>query len=426
MRNTRDTRALRVPDFRRLLAADSAAQLGGAVSTVAIPLVAVIALDATAVQTGLLVAAERAAFLILSLPAGALADRLPRRPMMITADLTRAALLATVPLAWWLDGLTLAHLYTVAFGTGAATVFFDLAYQSLLPTIVGRQLLMDGNSKLEAVRSGSEVAGPVVGGWAVQLVGAPATVIGSALGHLGSALWLARIRTPEPPRRPSGPHEDRGGMTEEIREGFRFVLSHPILRAVLACMTLANFSASMLLAVQTIFLVRVVGVTPGLYGTLLAAGALGGLAAVAAVGRAAALVGSARLIWVALLVAAPGALLIPLTAPGWRVSLFAAGIFIDAFGVVLYSISQVSYRQAVTPDHLLGRMNATLRTVAFGALPLGGLAGGLLGHSTGVHTTVWIASIGSALSVVPLLLSPLRRLRDLPAAAPPATDRSPQ
>ncbi|WP_344876078.1 MFS transporter [Nonomuraea antimicrobica] len=401
---------LRNPGFRLFFAADTASQIGSNVALVALPLVAVMALGASPFETGLVVVAERAAYLLVSLPAGVWVDRLRRRPIMMVADLARAVLLASIPLAWWVGALTMAQLYVVALVTGLATVFFDIAYQSYLPSLVGRDLLVDGNSKLEVVRSGAEVSGPMLGGWLVQFITAPLTVLATAAGYLLSAVFLGRIRVPESVPGPTA----RRGLFEEIGEGLRFVATHPILRMIVLCMGIANFSASMLLSVQAIFMVREVGVSPGLYGTLMAAGALGGLAAVVLVRPLTRRIGSARLIWVALLVAAPGSLLIPLTEPGWRVWLFAVGLFVDVLGVVMYSISQVSFRQATTPADLLGRMNATIRVVAFGALPLGALAGGLIGEVFGVRTAVWAGAVGSALCVIPLLCSPLVRMRDLP------------
>jgi MFS family permease len=403
-------RALQNSAFRRLFMADTASQMGTNVAAVALPLVAVIALHASAFEAGLLVAAERAAFLVISLPAGVWVDRMARRPLMIAADLVRTLVLLTIPPAWWAGVLSLPQLYVIALGTGMATVVFDIAYQSYVPSVLTRDQLVDGNTKLEIVRSGSEVAGPMLGGWLIQILAGPATLLVTAIGYALSALSLGQIDLAEAIAKP----RETTRLGGEIREGIRFVVRHPIVGKIVLCMAIANFSVGMLQAVQAIFVVRDVGVSPGLYGVLLSAGAVGALLGAAATARAARLVGSARLIWVALLVAAPGSLMIPFTAPGWRTSLFAVGVFLDGFGVVMYSVSQISYRQAAAPEHLLGRMNATIRMAAWGALPIGGLAGGLVGQVFDVRTAVWAGVIGSVLCVIPLLLSPLVHMRDLP------------
>ncbi|GIH76714.1 MFS transporter [Planobispora longispora] len=399
-------------NFMLLFGADTISQFGTQISLLALPLVAVGVLGASELETGLLVAAETAAFLLVGLPAGVWVDRTARRRILISADLVRGVLLASVPVAWWLGALTMPQLYGVALGTGLATVFFDIAYQSYLPSLVDRDRLVDGNAKLEIVRSSAAVAGPGAGGGLVQLLTAPVAVLVDALSFLGSALFLWRIDAAE--QAPG--REGRRGLLKEIGEGLRFVATHRILRMIAACTATANFASGVFAAVEMIFLVRVIGLTPGAIGLLLSAAAVGGLTGAAIVGRASRRVGSARIIWLSILVTQPFMLLVPLTQPGWKVAFFAAGTFVNSIGVVVYNVGQVSFRQAVTPEHMLGRMNATMRFVVWGVLPLGGLAGGLLGEAFGARSTVWISAAAGLLCVVPLLLSPLRGMRDLPAA----------
>ena len=397
-----------------LFGADTISQIGTQVSLLALPLVAVLALKASEFETGLLFAAGTAAFLLVGLPAGVWVDRMRRRQILIVADLVRGVLLVSVPIAWWLGGLTLPHLYVVALGTGVATVFFDIAYQSYLPSLIGRDRLPDGNAKLEIVRASSGVAGPGVSGVLIQVLTAPVAVLVDAVSFLGSALFLWRIDAVEQvPDRAA-----RRSLVKEIGEGLRFVATHRILRMIAASTATANFSNGMLAAVEMIFVVRVVGLSPGVIGLLFMAPALGALVSVTIVGPVSRRVGTARIIWLSVLVSAPFMLLIPLTGPGWGISFFAIGAFMQGIGVVLYNVNQVSFRQSVTPEHMLGRMNATMRFVVWGTLPLGGLAGGILGEFFGARTTLWVSAVLALLAVVPLLLSPLRTMRDLPSTDP--------
>ncbi|MEU9830718.1 MFS transporter [Streptosporangium sp. NPDC048047] len=402
-------------NFSLLFGADTISQIGTQVSTLALPLVAVLALHASPFETGLLAAAQTAAFLLVGLPAGVWVDRMPRRRILVGADVVRAVLLASVPLAWWFDALSLPQLYGVALGTGLATVFFDVAYQSYLPSLVGRDRLMEGNAKLEIVRNSAQIAGPAVGGGLIQLLTAPVAVVLDAVSFLGSALMLGRIdATEQVPDR-----SERRGLLKEIGEGLRYVVSHRILRLIAASTALANFANGMMVAVEMIFLARVVGLSPGAIGVLFSVVSVGGLTGAALVGPMSRRIGSARIIWLSIMVTSPFTALVPLTEPGWRVSLFAIGAFIQSIGVVLYNVGQVTFRQSVTPERMLGRMNATMRFLVWGTLPIGGLVGGLLGEQFGARATLWVVVGVTLLAVVPPVLSPLRTMRDLPEVPDP-------
>lgn len=283
---------LRLRDFRLLLAGAAAGQFGAQVTLVALPLVAVLELDAPAFQVGLLTAAETAAFLLVGLPAGALTDRMRKRPLMIRADLVRAVAMASIPAAALADVLTMAQLYAVALVTGVATVFFDVAHQSYLPQILPREQLVSGNGALETVRSTAQVTGPGLGGGLVQLVGAHFAVIVDAIGYVLSALFLQRVeKTEEAPERVPG-----GSLRKEIGEGVRFIFGHPLLRVIALTTGLANFCTAVLMATQTVHLVRVVGLEAGGLGLVLSASAVGGLLGALCAGRIAARLGQARVI----------------------------------------------------------------------------------------------------------------------------------
>lgn len=410
---------MRRRDFRMLLAGAAAGQLGAQVTLVALPLVAVLELDASAIQVGLLTAAETAAFLLVGLPAGALTDRMRKRPLMIRADLVRAVAMASIPAAALADALTMAQLYAVALITGVATVFFDVAHQSFLPQILPREELMAGNGGLETVRSTAQVAGPGAGGGLVQLFGAHLAVLADALGYLLSALFLLRIEQPEEPPRTAAD----ASLRKDIGEGIRFVTGHPLLRVIALTTGLGNLCMAVLMATQTVHLVRVVGLEPGALGLVLSASAVGGLLGALCSGRLASRWGQARLILWSVLLSGPFALLWPLSGHGTLgAALFATGSAGISFGAVVYNIAQVSFRQGLCPPQLLGRMNATLRFLMWGTLPLGALLGGALAETFGPRTALACCAAGFLAVPLPLLLSPLRRMRDLPEPEAPRAD----
>ncbi|MER7819799.1 MFS transporter [Streptomyces sp. NPDC096153] len=402
---------MRIRDFRLLLAGAATGQLGAHVTLVALPLVAVLELDASAFQVGLLTAAETAAFLLIGLPAGALTDRMRKRPLMIRADLGRAAAMASIPAAAVADVLTMVQLYVVALVLGVATVFFDVAHQSYLPQLLPRHQLVAGNGALETVRSTAQVTGPGIGGGLVQLAGAHLAVIADAVGYMLSALFLLGVKRPEERPEPT----PGGSLRQDIGEGVRFVTRHPLLRVIALTTGLANLCTAVLMATQTVHLVRTVGLRPAALGLVLSASAVGGLLGALCAARLAARLGQARLIRLSALATGPFAVLWPLSGPGVPGAvLFATGSAAVSFGAVVYNVAQVSFRQALCPPRLLGRMNATLRFLMWGTLPLGALLGGALAESFGPRAALACCAVGFLAVPLPLLLSPMRRMRDLP------------
>ena len=388
-------------------------QFGARVGLIATPLLAVTVLAASPMQVGLLSAAQTAGLLVFGLPAGAWVDRMRRRPLMITMDLARAALLMTIPVAAWLGVLGLWQLGIVVLLVGVASVFFDVAYLSYLPSLIGREHLLEGNARLQAGQSVAVVAGPAAGGVLAGLIGAANTLLATGVGFLASALALWRIHGAEvPPERAARP-----SLRSEIAEGLRLVFGHPILRAIALCTSTANLFMAIALALNVLFLARVVGLPATTIGALLAALGLGGVVGALVSDRVAARIGQVRLVWVALLATQPWSLLLPLAAPGWRVGLFAAGWFVVGLGSTLYNVAQVSLRQALCPDRLLGRMNATNRFVVWSTLPVGSVLGGLLGELIGIRGGLWLAGTGLSLAVLWLICSPLRGMAELPEEA---------
>ncbi|MFE7562622.1 MFS transporter [Kitasatospora sp. NPDC057500] len=401
-------------DFRLLLSGAVAAQAGSQVTLVALPLVAVVELDATPFQVGLLTAAETAAFLLVGLPAGAWLDRMRKLPVLVRSDVLRCLAVGSIPLAAALDVLGLLQLYLVALVTGVATVFFDVAHQSFLPVLLPRERLVAGNGAIETVRSSAQIAGPGLGGGLVQLLGAPLAIVADAAGYLLSAVLLGRIRAEERLPEP----EPGRSLRADVAEGLRFVTGHPLLRVIAGTTALSNLFGAVLMAVQTVYWVRVLGLSPAAIGILLSTTAVGGLAGALCAGRLAARLGQARLIWLAPLTTAPFALLWPLADGAFGAVLFAVGGVVVLFGAVVYNVAQVSFRQSLCPPRLLGRMNATMRFLVWGTLPLGALLGGTVADASGPRTALWLCAAGFVVIPVPLLLSPLRALRDLPPAPP--------
>jgi MFS family permease len=408
---------LRHRDFRFLWGGETVSELGSQISLLAIPLLAVGTLHATTFEMGLLTAASTAAFLVVGLPAGVWVDRVRRRRLMIGADLGRVLALGSIPIAAALGGLTLVQLFVVTLVSGVLTVFFDVAYQSYLPALVGREHLVEGNAKLTGSAQVAAVAGPSIAGGLVQAIGSSAAVAVDSVSFLVSAAAVGAIRSPE--AKPTVPEGGHAKLVEGIAEGLRFVFSNALLRAIAATTATSNLFSGVAAAVEIVFLVRHVHASPGVIGLLFALGGVGGVAGAFAAGPIARRVGGARATIIGI-AGSVGALLIPLTMPGAGLLYFGFGFLMVSFSATVYNVNQVSFRQRLCPDRLLGRMNATMRFVVWGVLPVGALIGGLLGAVFGLRATLWIGALGQALAGVWLLASPMRRLRDFPDAPPEA------
>ena len=416
---TTDRSLLRHRDFRHLWAAETVSELGTQVTLLALPVVAVTVLDATPLQMGVLSALETAAFLLIGLPAGAWVDRWRRKRVLVTADLVRAVVLATVPAAYVLDALSLGQLFAVAAVAGTATVFFDVAYQSYLPALIDRDLLVDGNGKLEASRAVAQVAGPGLTGVLLRVLGAPLLVLIDAVSFLLSALFLGSIERPDTVPDRAG----RRPLRTEIAEGLGFVVHHRLLRRIVACTGSSNLFGSMATALLVLYVIRTLGLSESTLGFVFSVGAVGGLVGAATAAWFARRVGEGRAIPLSAVVFAAAAAFLPLAAVTAPVVLLVTGWFLLSWAVVVYNVVQVSFRQRLCPPALLGRMNASVRFIVFGTMPVGGLLGGVLGEWLGVLPALWIATAGGFVACLPVVLSPLVTMRDLPDAledsAPP-------
>ncbi|MGR6921523.1 MFS transporter [[Actinomadura] parvosata] len=395
-------------DFRLLLFGQTTAQLGTQVSGVAVPLLAVVTLDASPLQLGLVTASGTVAFVLIGLPAGAWVDRWRRRPVLVGADLVRAVVLATVPLAAMFGVLGIWQLVVVSLLAGVARVFFDVGYQSYLPSVVGREGLLAGNSAMESIRAGGQVAGPGVGGWAVSVLGAANVVLVQAVTFAASAVSLLAVKTREPVPAASA----SAGLGAEIREGLVFVLRTPVLRATAITSAAGNFAFAVASAVSFVFMVRTLGLSPTGIGLVLAAGSVAALAGAALTPLLARRAGSARVIWLALAATGPVAMLSPLAGPGWAVGLLVVGTAAGELGQIVYAVTNVSLRQRLCPERMLGRVNATMRFLMMGLFPLGALLGGVLGEVAGARQALWVAAVVVLLSPLPVYAA-LRGVRDV-------------
>ena len=408
------------PDFLKLWTGQTISVFGSNITLLALPLTAILVLDATPAQMGLLGAAGTLPHLLVGLFAGVWADRVRRRPIMIAADLGRALMLLTVPLAWVLGLLHIEQLYVVAFLAGILTTFFDVGYGSYLPSLVGREHLVEGNSKLHASQSVAEAAGPGLAGALVQLLSAPIVVIVDVVTFVASALALTLIRKPEPE---PAPRREGKNLWREIGEGLHIVLSTSLLRSLAVSGVIFVLFQYVLLAVYTLYLTRELGIEPALLGVIFGIGALGALSGAVIAGQTARRFGLGPTIIAAPLLGCVAALLIPLAGglPSAAVPLLVMAQFLYAFGGPIFTINAVSLRQSISPDRLLGRVNASNRFMVFGVMPVGSLLGGFLGETIGLRPTLAVAALGMLLAFVWLVASPVRSLRELPARAAETT-----
>ncbi|MFD7629172.1 MFS transporter [Streptomyces sp. NPDC059851] len=388
-------------NFRRLFGSAALGQFATNSHHVAVPLLALTALDATPGQIGTLAALSTAAFLLIGLPAGAWVDRLRTRRVLIAADLARAALLASLPLAWWLDALTLAHLYAVTLAQGCATVFAEVGSQSLLPRLIRRDGLVRANAALVTLMAVANIAGRGAGGLLVAALTAPVALACSAAAYLASASRLTRLGTvPSPAPAPRTP------LPAQIREGLGHVLGHPELRALALSATLSNLGGAAINTMLPVLFVRELGLSATALGLFWATGGIGLLLGARLARPVAARVGYGRALLLSL---TPAALLVPLADRGPGLGLAGAGWLLAMMTIGSNNVLAVSLRQQLTPDALLGRMNATFRFMLTGALALGSAASGLITGLTTLHTALWTGSTLLALAWLPLLLSPVRR-----------------
>ena len=391
-----------------LWAGQTASQFGFQVATIATSTIAITLLHASNHDLGVLGALQTAAFLLIGLPAGAWVDGWRKRPTMIVADLVRVAVLATVPLAQAFGSLTLTHLMVVAAILGFATVFFDVAYQSYVPALVGPGLVADANGRLEASFQVARVGGPGLGGWLLGVVAAPFVYLFTAATYLLSALAILRIREPEP--RPL--REDEAGLWRRISEGIDYVRSEPLLGPLFACIAGSAFFSQGQVIRLPVLVLRELGMSATALGVLLSLGAIGGIVGAIARPWITRRLGEGR----SIVVCAVAGVLVCFGLPAsaglgqWAVPVIVGVSLVSSFFLTIYNVTQMSLRQRICPPQLLGRLNATFRFAVWGMMPLGSLACGALAEALGTTSALVVFIAGNLLTAALIAVTPAGRL----------------
>ena len=400
-------------DFLKFWTGDTITQFTGQITNLALPTIAVLTLRVTPLQLGILIALGFIAFPTLGLFVGVWMDRVRRRPVMILANLIQVAALASVPLTYVFHVLNLSQLYVVSLIMGTTQVFFDVAYQSYLPSLVNKENLVEGNQRLQTSEGAAQVVGPSVASGMMQLVGAAISLTADAVGTLLSIFTLISIRKPEPkPERNSPDGQSR--FFTEMKEGIKVISGNSLLWTQAGCTATANLGSNIFFVAIYLYAYRTLGISEGIIGIAFSIGAVGFLIGVLV---CSALTKKLRLgRSIALSNACNFGLLIVLLAhaDSFAVLILGVALFVSSFGVPIYNINQVSLRQTITPNRLQGRMNATMRTIVWGTIPIGSFLGGVFSNSFGIIPTLFVGSAVSGGSILWIVLGPIFKLSEQP------------
>ncbi|PRY56121.1 MFS transporter [Glycomyces artemisiae] len=400
----------RNPDHRLLLVSVAASQVGLQIAYFSVSIIAVVVLDLSEAQIGVLNAMDQIALVMFGLLVGAWVDRMRRKPIIVVSEVLRAAVMLTVPLAWMLDALAMWQMYAVMFGLGLVSVFFDVAQGSYVPMLIDNDRLAGANSRIQGLRSASDTGGPLVAGPLVTLLTAPVAVAVAVAGFAVSAfsMWRIRFQETDPVRREK-PH-----LRAEIAQGIRFILKDPIIRTVAFSSAWCNLSVGAFQAMLVVFLIRDAGQSSAVVGLVLAGSGVGGVLGAMLVGKISAKAGMGRTALVALALSGPGMAVVAFSGPGWGavVAFLGQALFVGA--IVVFNVNVVSYRQAVTPDSIQGRVNATQRVITWGSMAVGSIAGGFVGEAVGAKSVLLIAAGMLFAGCLVLLKTPIRTLKELP------------
>jgi MFS family permease len=399
-------------DFRRLWLAQTISLIGGQITYLALPLTAALSLHATPGQMGLLTAIGALPSLVIGVFAGEVVDRRARRPILISADVGRAVLLAIIPLAWLMGHLSMPLLYVIAVLSGACALFFELAYQAFLPVMLARKRLMEGNSLLELSRSAAEVIGPTIGGGLIQLLKAPLAIAVDAGSFLVSAILIARIQTREP--RPAGAATN-GSFWQSALMGIREVGNSAPLRALAVSLAAIGLFNAVIEAVVILYLVRSIGLAPGVLGVVFAIGSIGFIVGAMLPTRLVRNFGVGPTLAGSIAVVGLSDLAIPLAGQDVRWVALAVGLgqVFFGLGLTVFRVAQISVRQVLVPDQLLGRVGAAMNLFGWGTAPLGAIVGGVLGQTIGLRSTLLLGAILEAATAIWIWRSPLWAMRDV-------------
>jgi MFS family permease len=419
MRSTQKTRcwlAKAVPraglwrhrQFAPLWAAQSISQIGSNVTLLALPLAAVLVLHATAFQIAVLGVAEFIPVVLVSLPAGVWVDRFPRRAILIVADLARALLLASIPIAYATGNLTLWLLYVVGIFSGTFSILFDVAFQTHLPSIVDPPDLLEANAKLEFSRSAARLIGPGLAGVLVAAIGAPYAILVDAASFVASAAIVSATRTRRAELRPVPPTPASSKMFEGISAGLRYILSHHYWRPLALATGGSNFFTNVTFSIFIVFLVRHLRMSSDAIGLVFAIGNVGFVTGAVTARRVIARIGVGAAISRSSLLLGLPLLLVPVAPKSFPVPVLAAVMAIGGFGYIVFNVSTATLYQTLVPAEMLARVNASRRLIVWGTIPLGAVAGGLIGSRVGLTTAIWVGAIGATVAALPIFASPVR------------------
>lgn len=393
--------------FWRYWTATTTSQVGSAVTAVALPLAALVLLDASALEVGLLVAAGDLGWLLLTLPAGALATHLPLRGLQAGVDFVRAAALLAPAVLWGFDLLTMPALFSVALVVGFANVFAFVTNTTYIPQVVPREQLNSRNALMSGTHAVTQLGGPPIAGVVVQWLGGPLAMLADAISYLVSGALMWTLPRAERPR------VARASMVQQIQEGWRYVVQHSLMRPMMIDAAATNFAAGMLLTLTPLYVVRELGASPTAYGAVLASegvGALIGASVGPALGRG---LGTGRLLLAAAVLSVPSVLLMPLGDGVVGMVAFSMGNALFAFFTVILSVVTRTYRQQQSPPELLARVMATVRFVSWSVIPFGGFLAGWIADATSARVALWLIALAVAVSPVVLVASPLRQQREV-------------
>lgn len=411
-------------DYMKIWSAATISLMGSQVSQLAIPFIAAVVLRASPFEVALLGAVHMLPFILFALPAGAWLDRVRRRPVLIAGDLGRTIVLVTIPIAYAVGVLTIWQLYAVAFTFGLLTVFFDVADQSYLPALLDADDLVEGNAKLQISASAAQIAGPGLAGGLIALVAAPFAIMVDAVSFLASGGLISLVLKHEPkPQRKLAADGTHSSLRQEISEGLHYVLGNRYLRMIAGATGTFNFGSSLAFSIFPVFVYVELGLSPGLIGTAFGLGGIGILVAAVVSAPLARRFGVGPVIVGSMLVSGPATLAIAFLPSAVVVAgaILLASQFVEGFAGVAYNVNQVSFRQAITPLEMQGRMNATMRFIVWGTMPIGAVAGGILASFLPLRTTILIGGLIASAAFLFVLASPVRSLREIPKAARPET-----
>jgi len=352
-------------DFLRLWTGETISQFGSQISQLAIPFTAILVLDATAFEVAALTTVEFLPFIIFTLPAGVWVDRMRRRPILIAGDVVRALLLGSIPIAYVLDALTLGQLFVVGFLFGICTVFFDVAYQSYLPALIEREDLIDGNSKLQLTASVASVSGPPMAAALMAAIGAANAILADCASFVASTVFMVSMRHREEPPKPE-PGQKHPKMWPQVKEGLNWVVRHPWLRPIAMCTGTSNFFSTLSNAILILYMARTLGLSKFEIAFVYVASPVGSMLAGLTTNRVSRRIGVGPTILATISVSSIAGLMYPLAPQSFPLPLLMVGGALFGFGAIAYNITQVSLRQAITPERLQGRMNAAMRWVVWG------------------------------------------------------------